>query len=356
MAMLIARPQSSMRLPHPSFSSGRMPLLPPVSAEEPLYGSLQRSSLTLAQNNRLELIERAQRGTPQGEQQQEAPAVEASQALEAQRQKAYEAELAARIARFQAEFSEVEAKMGMMQCPTNTSSVEPTAAASRSRPRSSADDEPKPPTELQMKQMKSSQRLFSGQGGSVGVGAPPSRRSLGPPPAVVVENRLKMLRTDPIARNELRKQCIIHERNRRDENLRRGRDGIPRNFVEENVHKATRPRSAGSASVHMLGRRPAFRPGGAPADAYVRPESAPSVRVAWGARAAPTMRTAPMLSEQLGGPAGSAAGATPMATDAGQQQGQQQRADADAAAGAASNAGTGVAGGAAAPPATAPLA
>ena len=229
-------------------------------------------------------------------------------------QKAAAEEIAAakRMEVFESGMYEVERMLGQFVCPSHVAAP-PSRGPPGSKGLEGEGDKAQAAEDRKAAQLAYAERLYLGSSFEGAHKLPP--RQLRVPPAKQLEKRLSMLRADAAARETLRVTVAKHQRDIRAEHMLRC-GGLPRNFVQENTSKVTanaRPRSApvlrALAETQLLepieiGKRPAFRPGGAPAEVYMRPGPAPPV---YGRRpqsaAAPSRRsTAPLDAEAPLGP------------------------------------------------------
>ena len=179
----------------------------------------------------------------------------------------------------------LEYKLSQFQCPTVV--VQP---AKRELSQAAAVARGPSRAERREAQRAYAEKLYQGSG--VGTKLP-ARAGGRLPPAKLVENRLNILRADPAAREALRLDVERHIRDKAAEKIKAA-GGMPKNFLAQNVVAAARrrPRSApvarssspprylpdGTRIVYEADEdelRPAFRPGGAPAELYERPGPPP---------------------------------------------------------------------------------
>ena len=231
---------------------------------------------------------------------------------------------AKRDAVFDDDMYAVERILSQFVCPTHvapppTSRVKPSSEGGGSGSSSAGSGNRKlTKAEVIELQRLSSERLYAGSSfASVNAEAAAKkapRKEARIPPAKKLDLRLNQLRADPVAREALRLKAEQDLRNKFKEKMRACGGGIPKNFITINTetervysranllvsvangeHKKLRPRSAplarnGSStsvlsppkppspprtgSPERLEDRHPFRPGGAPAEAYLRPGSA----------------------------------------------------------------------------------
>jgi hypothetical protein len=140
-------------------------------------------------------------------------------------------------------------------------------------------------SEVRRRQREASERLFSGSSfqskGMTNKPILPPRQKI-EPPLKKLDRKLNALRDDAAAREALRARVAQHLIDMQEERRRRCGGEAPRNFILENVRTANRPRSApphvallAPGDPEPIDLRPAFRPGGAPAEIYKRPGSPP---------------------------------------------------------------------------------
>ena len=186
-----------------------------------------------------------------------------------------------RIQRFSSVMQDVERKM--LECEAIVSSGRPDSDATpqvgEGKRRASTVGNRKADQNLtlaQRMQRDSSQRLFMGKGFG-GPKLPP--RIISVPPLRSVESKLEALRQDLAARETLRLACIVYEQDNHKRAMRRRGGDRHRDFIRDNIESQMRPRSAlpppPSKEVLPIAQRPEWRPGGAKADIYLRPSSAP---------------------------------------------------------------------------------
>lgn len=133
------------------------------------------------------------------------------------------------------------------------------------------------------RQRASSERLYQGGGVKVSAMAALPARLVLPPTGKRVNTELNALRSDPKAREALRLRCEQHLLDMHNEKVQQARghgDGTLKNFLAENVKKASRPRSAPPKILppgqpEPMEERPEWRPGGAPIEMCERPGSPP---------------------------------------------------------------------------------
>ena len=287
-------PLLHLPLPQPSINKGRIQL-----QLEPSVGGC--SAFTARENARVSALERSLSSPTSVGLSSGAPASAKSGLSAEQRNRATDAATEQRNRAFADSLSQIDEMMRMLQCNGGGGKAPDAGGApavKRAAVESSIDGSPRGLTAKQERQRMAATRLWLGIGSATTAAAaamplpelPPAERAERVAPAKKVEARLKVLRTDPVARRTLKEQVagFIELQLQKRRELSGGK-----NFIAINVVKATEPlrySNAGSALVPegvevSVPWRPAS---GAPA--YRRPGSAP-VAPAWRKKA---LGTAPL--------------------------------------------------------------
>ena len=255
--------------PHPSLNDGQISLKLPASASSTTLLTASTSMRSVSgfveqQNARLREIESSL---------MEVPSSPGGGGVVSTAQRAIEAKAKASRVAIDNNLYELDSKLSQFMCPN--------VVAPKPPPRDGGG-----PEVIDVKavyknrkaaQRAASERLYQGSG----VGNKVESRAVGRvPPATAVENRLNALRADDAARKALEATVEQHLKDILDENIRRA-GGRHKDYLSENVALAAKPRRPRSAPVERaseipLHERPAFRPGGAPAELYERPGPPPN--------------------------------------------------------------------------------
>lgn len=211
------------------------------------------STLTSAQNVKMlplmEFTEQGQNPKPSG----------GKQLTKAQRETAELLRSQERNERFDRSMHDVEWALGQFVCPTHVAPppkvqvVQGDASAPARRP-----------LNLKEQQRKASERLYLGSSFVAVKRLPP--RIVCAPPAKALEEKLKTLRADAAARLALEQRADTLRRERYEQARKGSGD-----FVKRNVLTASRPRFKSPPPADEDDRVFPWRPGGAPADAFLRP-------------------------------------------------------------------------------------
>ena len=257
--------------PHPSLNDGQISLRLPVasaSSDDILKSSASMRTLSgfvEQQNARLREIESSL---------MEVPSSPDGGGVVSTAQRGIDAQAKARKEAIEDHFYELDSKLSQFMCPNVVAPKPPR----RDGGGLEVVDEASMYKNRKALQRAASQRLYQGSG----VGNKVESRAVGRvPPAMAVENRLNALRADDAARKALQATVEQHLKDIEAEHIRRA-GGRRKDYLSENAAAAGKPRRPRSAPVERsaseipLHRRPAFRPGGAPADLYERPGPPPN--------------------------------------------------------------------------------